>query len=308
MAAPVVIDMGMAEPADALVAPMIEACAKAVGDGDCHLVRDAPQGPYRAIAILTWEGTDKVRIEVGLRRDEGGTEWRTRALSFQPEDADIERFRSVGFVVGTLASEEESPPPPPPVEAPPPSAPPTKVEPLPPPLPPPKPSPPERPVSSIGLVGTMGGALDEGAPRYGGALRGRLGLTSWIGVSASVGGSVRPRDHNELMLRFLDAGLGFGFVLSPPRPIGWELDLEAVIESFHASAAASGESDSANRVLPAARLELDLVWAVVPRIQVVLGGNVFARPASTTVMVAGESAGTTGILEVGLAAGARFEL
>jgi hypothetical protein len=163
-------------------------------------------------------------------------------------------------------------------------------------------------MSSVGLVGTMGGALDEGAPRYGGAVRGRLGLSSWIGVSASVGGSVRPRDQNELMLRFLDAGVGFGFVLSPPRPIGWELDLQAVVESFNASADASGESDSANRVLPAARLELDLVWAVVPKIQVLLGGNVFARPASTTVKVAGESAGTTGILEVGLAAGARFEL
>ena len=115
MAAPVVIDMGMAEPADAQVTAMVEACAKAVGDGDCHLVRDAPQGPYRAIAILTWEGLDKVRIEVGLRRDDG-TEWRTRALSFQPEDAEIERFRSVGFVVGTLATEEQPPAPPPPIE------------------------------------------------------------------------------------------------------------------------------------------------------------------------------------------------
>jgi len=307
MAAPVVIDMGMAEPADAQVTAMVEACAKAVGDGDCHLVRDAPQGPYRAIAILTWEGLDKVRIEVGLRRDDG-TEWRTRALSFQPEDAEIERFRSVGFVVGTLATEEQPPAPPPPIEAPPPVAPAPKPEPLPPPLPPPPPSPPVRPMSSIGLVGTIGGALDEGAPRYGGALRGRIGVSSWLGVSMSVGGSVRPRDHNELMLRFLDAGAGLGFVLAPPRPIGWELDVQAVIESFYATAEGSGESDSANRVLPAARVELDLVWSVVPKLQLLVGGNVFARPASTTVMVAGEAAGTTGILEVGISAGARFEL
>src|SRR6185503_13284012 len=127
MAAPVVIDMGIAEPAEVLVASMVEACAKAVGDGECHLVRDAPQGPYRAIAILTWDGPDKVRIEVGLRRD-AGTEWRTRALTFQPEDAELERFRSVGFVVGTLATEEQPSPPPLPAVEPKPVAPPPKVE------------------------------------------------------------------------------------------------------------------------------------------------------------------------------------
>jgi hypothetical protein len=307
MAAPVVIDMGMAEPAEVLVASMVEACTKAVGDGDCHLVRDAPQGPYRAIAILTWEGLDKVRIEVGLRRDDG-TEWRTRALSFQPEDAEVERFRSVGFVVGTLATEESPPPPPPPVEAPPPVAPPPKPEPPPRPLPKPEPTPPVRPVSSIGLVGTIGGALDEGAPRYGGALRGRFGVSSWIGVTTSVGGSLRPRDQNELMLRFLDAGVGLGFVLSRPRPIGWELDVQAVVESFYAQAGAGGEADSANRILPAARAELDLVWRVAPPVEILVGGNLFARPASTTVMVGGESVGTTGILEVGIVAGARLEL
>jgi hypothetical protein len=308
MAAPVVIDMGMAEPADVLVASMVEACAKAVGDGgDCHLVRDAPQGPYRAIAILTWEGPDKVRIEVGLRRNDG-TNWRTRALSFQPEDVEIERFRSVGFVVGTLATEEPPAAPPPPVEAPAPVLLPPKPKPPPPPLPKPAPTPRVRPASSIGLVGTMGGALDEGAPRYGGALRGRFGLSSWIGISTSAGGSVRPRDHNELVLRFLDAGVGLGFILSPPRPIGWELDVQAVVESFYASADAGGASDSANRILPAARVELELVWAVAPPVELLVGANLFARPASTTVIVGGEPVGTTGILEIGVVAGARFDL
>jgi hypothetical protein len=136
MAAPVVIDMGIAEPPEVLVASMVEACQKAVGDGECRLVREAPQGPYRAIAILTWDGPDKVRIEVGLRR-EVGTEWRTRALTFQPEDVELERFRSVGFVVGTLASEEAPPAPPPEVKPSAPAAPPPK--PAPPPPPPPSP-------------------------------------------------------------------------------------------------------------------------------------------------------------------------
>src|SRR6185503_4133777 len=212
MAAPVVIDMGIAEPAEVLVASMVEACAKAVGDGECHLVCDAPQGPYRAIAILTWDGADKVRIEVGLRREDG-TEWRNRALSFQPEDAELERFRSVGFVVGTLATEEQEPAPPPVVVPPPPVVPAPKVV-APTPSPEPQSEPSAPPASSLGLVATMGGALDEGAPRYGGSLRGRLGFSSWLGVTASAGASVRPRDHRELELRFLEAGVGLGTILA----------------------------------------------------------------------------------------------
>jgi hypothetical protein len=305
MAAPVVIDMGIAEPTEVLVSSMIEACGKAVGDGECHLVREAPQGPYRAIAILTWDGPDKVRIEVGLRRDVG-TEWRTRALSFQPEDVELERFRSVGFVVGTLATEktEEAPPPvvaPPPPEKPPPPV----VRPVPTPKPPASQG---RPSSSVGLVGTIGGALDEGAPRYGGALRGRIGVASWIGVALSVGASVRPKDQHELELRFLDAGAGVAFVLQRPRPLGWELSVEGVVESFRAQAEGAGTSDSQERVLPAARVELDFVWSVAPLVEIVVGGNLFARPASTTIQVGGESVGSTGMLELGVVAGARFPL
>jgi hypothetical protein len=306
MAGPVVIDMGMAEPAEVFVTSMVEACTKAVGDeGQCHLVRDAPPGLYRAIAILTWDGPDKVRIEVGLRRDDG-TEWRTRSLSFQPEDAELERFRSVGFVVGTLATEEPQEPPPI-VETPPaPPPPPPRIEPPPPP-PPPPPEPPQLPASSyVGLVGTIGGALDEGAPRYGGSLRARLGIASWLGVIASASGSFRPRDDQGLALRFFDAGLGLGFVLEPPRPFGWELDVEALIESFRADADAAGASQAAERLMPAARIGFDLVWAASPPIEVVAGADLLGRPASTTVVVADEAAGSTGTIEIGIAAGARL--
>jgi hypothetical protein len=305
MAAPVVIDMGIVEPPEVMIASMVEACQKAVGDGECHLVRDAPQGAYRAIAILTWDGPDKVRVEVGLRRD-AGTEWRTRALSFQPEDVELERYRSVGFVVGTLATEEQPSGPAPPTAAPPPPvAPAPKVE---------KPSPPRaprketesRPSHSLGLVATLGGALDEGGPRYGGAVRGRWGLSPWLGVAASLGGSFRPRDENGLSLRFLDAGLGLGVVLRQPEPLGCELTLEAVLESFRAEAAAGGESDVGTRTLPAARAELAFPWAVAPALQVLAGGNLVVRPASTTVAVEGDAVGSTGIVELGLSAGARF--
>lgn len=300
---PVVIDMGIAEPAEVLVASMIEACGKAVPEGGCHLVREAPQGPYRAIAILTWEGTDKVRIEVGLRRDEG-TEWRSRSLTFQPRDADIERFRSVGFVVGTLAAEEDREEGPAPITSPPPVVRP----PVPAPVPKPRAKVPkgfERD-GALGAAGVIGGALDDGGPRFGGAARGRLDITSFLGVVASLGASFRPRDERGLALRFLDAGVGLGVVLYPARPLGWELELVGVIEHFRAEASSGGESDARERVLPVLRAELDAVWAVAPPFEFLLGGNAVARPESTAIVVGGERAGSTGVLELGVTAGARW--
>ena len=127
-------------------------------------------------------------------------------------------------------------------------------------------------------------------------------------MALSVGASVRPKDQHELELRFLDAGAGVGFVLQRPRPFGWELSVEGVVESFRAQADSAGTTDARERLMPAARLELDLVWAVAPPVELMVGADLLARPASTTIEVEGESVGSTGVLEVGIAAGARLTL
>ncbi|HTQ05136.1 MAG TPA: hypothetical protein VMI54_14830, partial [Polyangiaceae bacterium] len=95
MVAPIVVDVGVAEPQRELATALIDACSQAAtGAGtDCRLVRDAPNGPYTAIAIVTWEEGDRARVEVGLRR-EPASEWRTRELTFQAADAEVERYRS----------------------------------------------------------------------------------------------------------------------------------------------------------------------------------------------------------------------
>src|SRR5262245_729974 len=103
MPLPIVIDVGVTDPPRELTTVLVEACTRAATEAECHLVREAPEGPYAAIAIITWEAEDRVRIEVGLRR-ETGAEWRSRQISFQSADVDVERYRSVGFVVGTLAT------------------------------------------------------------------------------------------------------------------------------------------------------------------------------------------------------------
>src|SRR3954471_23618885 len=105
MPAPIVVDVGVTEPQRELASALVEACTQAAASAstECRLVRDAPSGPYTAIAIVTWGEGDRAHVEVGLRRAPT-SEWRTRELTFQAADADIERYRSVGFVIGSLAT------------------------------------------------------------------------------------------------------------------------------------------------------------------------------------------------------------
>src|SRR5689334_8330716 len=107
MVAPVVIDLGVADAPRESVQALVDACTQAARETDCHLVREAPEGPYAAIAIITWEADDRIRIEVGVRRKEGA-EWRSRELTFQPGDVDVERYKSVGFVIGTLVTTQDA--------------------------------------------------------------------------------------------------------------------------------------------------------------------------------------------------------
>jgi hypothetical protein len=103
MPAPIVIDVGVAEPPRDLAVALVDACTQAAMGNECRLLREVPNAPYTAIAIVTWEEGDRARVEVGLRRDPV-SEWRTRELTFQHADADVERYRTVGFVIGGLAT------------------------------------------------------------------------------------------------------------------------------------------------------------------------------------------------------------
>src|SRR6266511_3836628 len=100
MPAPIVVDVGTPEPQRDLASALIDACTQAAASisAECRLVRDAPSGPYAAIAIVTWEEGDRARVEVGIRRDPV-SEWRTRELTFQSADAAIERYLGVGVRV-----------------------------------------------------------------------------------------------------------------------------------------------------------------------------------------------------------------
>jgi hypothetical protein len=294
---PIVVDVGITEPQRDLLGVLLGACSQAAADSQCYLVSEAPEGPYRAIAIVSWEREDRVRVEVGVRRAEGG-EWRTRQLSFQPADESLERFRSVGFVVGTLARDA------PDAQA---DAAHSEL---------PKASPPTQPAAStpeprisgfLMPLALVGGALDEGGPRFGAGLRAGLRPhPNWF-LMAAVEGSFRPRAR-EVTLVWIDAGAGAGVRTTGASPLHFELRLELLAEVFRAEAQVGWRGESRSRVVGAARAGTDLVLDLSPTVGLAAGADAMLRFGSTELRVGGENIGSTGGVDLGGMIGVRIEL
>jgi hypothetical protein len=73
----------------------------------CVLSQDAGADDERiAVAIVTWDGAARTgaHVEVGLRYG-GLQKWRARDMSFAREDPEVERWRTVGFAIATLAGD-----------------------------------------------------------------------------------------------------------------------------------------------------------------------------------------------------------
>jgi hypothetical protein len=309
MPAPIVVDVGTLEPQRDHAQALLDACTQAAASEgtECRLVRDAPNEPYAAIAIVTWED-DHARVEVGIRR-EPVSEWRTRELTFQAADAMLERYRSVGFVIGTLsiAVRDEVPPSSSPEPTPPPSPPPTPV-----PKPQPQPQPDRRPERAVGrgwvgISGVLGGGLDRGSARYGGELGVGLRLLPHLSLVLAGGASTRARDELGLRPTWLDAGVGLAVTLGPPR--SFHLDLRALViaEQFSADVRHAGQAAEMSRTTVGGRFGVDGVVPLVGILDLVVGGEGTARPA-TRVRVTGKADGATRNLELGAIAGLRVEL
>jgi hypothetical protein len=267
-----------------------------------------------------------------LRR-EPTSEWRTRELTFQAADADIERYRSVGFVIGSLATAARD-------DAVPKSAPsattnpttkpdtaPTK-EPAPKPAPPPptKPVPvvvapvkPKEPAPRkgapsaprrygwIGLTGTVGGGLDHGSARWGGQGWAGVRILPHVAAIASGGLSLRPRDDLGLAARWIDAGLGIAALLGPKNSLHLDVRGQFLLESFTANAESGGQTDQMSRLNVGGRFGADGVLPLGDILDLVLGADMTFRP-TTTLTVGDHSAGATRYAELGASAGLRFEL
>jgi hypothetical protein len=106
------IAIEIAEPSASLAPPALataleRACSVAVHDGDCTLEREGLDEERTTVAIVRWDDDERnVRIELGTR---SGKEprWTSRSLGFRDADERIERWRTVGLTIATLAGEAD---------------------------------------------------------------------------------------------------------------------------------------------------------------------------------------------------------
>ena len=309
MAAPVVVEVTAASPDAPALGAMLEACSRAVGHTPCVLARQAPEPPYEAVAIVTLEGDGRVRVEVGLRAGEKRP-WQSRELVFHDTDLELERWRAVGFVVGTLASAAGSEPlepqaPPPPVEAPPRLAPPPAVSPRPRAV---APSPQRR--VWFGLGWFIGDGFDGALERNGAYGRAALRPGAFpIYASASLAYGTTTEDATPLTTTWLDAGLGLGVVAVDSGSLSLDFALEAVAERFSAEASDPfiGSSER-ERFVGLVRGRGELGWYWSDYVGASTFGELAWRGGQTGVSLEGSKVGETGRFgyALGLGLGLRF--
>ncbi len=280
-------------------APIISAsCEAAVGAGRCPVARGL--GPASVVAWYALVRSDEAagkRLWVELRdRSATGAVIETRGLVFADVDDVRSRWASVGAVIAAFVAERDSTdrvvPPPPVVRAP---APPL----------------PEAPVSRWGvdLMALGGPALDRGALRWGGSLRGFASLPRAPGVIGTV--SLRYAQRaGDLDLAWVSAAAGLGARFGDVAArVNFDVTGELVYErlSIAGRNPQTGHQDSAAENRFGGRLGARAAvrtWAA--GLAFVVGADVSALRPGVDITLADVPAGREPAIGYTLAAGVRF--
>jgi hypothetical protein len=306
---PVVVEVYAPQPRPQELSVLLAACTRAATPHECITSEAKSAEPPLGVAIVRRDG-ERARIELGLR-GLANAEWSTRNLVFQPGDDELERYRAIGFAIGTLVVRAVEPPAPPPAE--------TKPEPAPPPVVvPPRAPVREKPASRprprvratwLDAAGGVGLALIPGPPRVGGSLRAATELVArGAFVIAETGYAERP-GVSTLRVRWLTMALGIGHPLAPNlRSLGVDVRLSFVVERLALTAFADGDSAGQTRWKPGVAAAIDGHWEAAPPVGLVLSAATFVEPERTVVHVGGAQAGETPALGLSGFIGVRLKL
>jgi hypothetical protein len=329
MVLPVAVEIAPPDAPKENVAVLLAACTRAKRGGECTLAADVGGSGTSAVAIVTWQGHTRALVEVGLRR-QGHPEWRTRTLEFDANRDDLlERWRAVGFVVGTLANEEA-----PSTEAETQRAPnaagsaskttsAVKA----------RHSEPEKPNLADGeesrgpvssdsaateyapVFGRARGRLDLGASlgpafdevRFGGLVRGEVQLPDPLRAQITLRYLERPSGAEELRAQWItmSAGLGLGF---GGERVEFGIALDGRAEYFAARAERRSATEADTRWLGGVGAGTTLAWMPSATFGFFAGGDLALMFGSTDVRVESRSLGTDGMLRYAGEAGIRFRL
>src|SRR6266404_3478251 len=93
-------------------AAMIEAC-NASSRRTCEIVESTP-ADSDAVARVAWKGSERLQavLQVGLGHGDR-RRWEAREIEFKPADDMAERWRSIGLIIGAVATGEAPDPAPP---------------------------------------------------------------------------------------------------------------------------------------------------------------------------------------------------
>lgn len=315
MPAPIVVEVSAPEPRPSELAALIGACTRAATPNECITSDVKSSEPPLGVAIVRREG-DRARVELGLR---GTTrsEWSTRDLVFQPGDDELERYRAIGFAIGTLVAKQVEPPPPPApsstVDAPPPPPSPPPSSPVSSKTEPPKPAVPAAPppprATWLEVGGNVGLGLIPGPPRVGAAFRTASELKPG-GLFAVLETSYAERvGEPSLRVRWLGMALGVGHPLtSGLRTLGVDVRLTFALERLSLTARDGERSAGDTRWKPGVAAGIDAHWDVRPPFSLLIGASTFVDPSHTVVLVGGEQVGETPALGLGGFLGLRLLL
>lgn len=294
---------------------MIAACSRAAAPNEC-ISSDARTGDSPlGVAIVRRDG-DRARIELGLR-SVVNSEWSTRDLVFQPQDDELERYRAIGFAIGTLVARRLEPPAPPAPPPPEPLAPPV-VAPAPPP-----PAPPRAPVDRaparapaprqrstwVDLAGGLGLGLVPGPPRAGGTVRAASELLPHGLFGALESSYSEGSGDPSLRVRWFTVALGLGHPLGLRlQKLGVEARLLVVVERISFTAQSAGRSDAAVRWKPGVSGALDAHWQVLAPLGLVVSAVTHLDPQRTVIRADGDHVGETPALGLTGFVGLRLKL
>jgi hypothetical protein len=328
VAAPIVVEVYAPAPRPAELAALLAACSRAAAPKECVSSDAKSAEPPLGVAIVRRDA-ERARIELGLR-SAPSAEWSTRDLVFQPGDDELERYRAIGFAIGTLVAGQREPPSPPPASEP---STETESEPLPPPLPTPKaervvrrePAQPEEseaepePRSSpathgsrgvwVDAAGSLGLGLIPGPPRAGAALRGAVEILPHSFFVVVEGGYAESVGNESLRVRWQAVGGGLGHPLAPRlRSFGVDLRLLVAFERLLVTATEGNLSESGARWKPGVTAAIDGYWNVAPPLGLLLTASTFIDPRPTVVRSLSQEVGETPALGLSGFVGVRIKV
>lgn len=295
-AALIVIEVAAPDVSDDALAVLVSSCTRAAREAECVLTKNASDEQPAAVAIVSQQGEDRLRVEVGVRQGDHDS-WHSKDFAFLAADELTDRWRAVGFAIGTLAESTVSPslPAPPEKQPAPPSFPTSSATPAPP-APKPKPKPPPSPQLFVGAAALFGPGLDQGPWRVGSALYADLGWPH-VPVFFTFGGSAATRvtsDRTGTAARWIDVSTGAGVgLLGELADSGLELRAQALLEEFDVSVSSgSGASAERGRWIFGVQGELGGRLQLVPNLFLTTALSVADLSSATDVRVAGQSIGS----------------